>query len=141
MDKKINKKINMKGAVAEMVADVADSSSIKPVASTVEEYYSLILWFLPKLKNFPKEQRHLLADRIEMRLLEILELLTKVTYGAGQAEAIKTVSMHFEQLRCLVMLCKDLKYIPIEQYDHFVTKTVEIERMLGDYKRQNGGIH
>ena len=27
---------------------VADSSSTKPVASVVEEYYSLILWFLPK---------------------------------------------------------------------------------------------
>jgi len=120
---------------------VADSSSTKPVASVVEEYYSLILWFLPKLKNFPKEQRHLLADRIEMRLLETLELLTKATCGSGQAEATKTVSMHFEQLRCLVMLCKDLKYIPIKQYDHFVTKTVEIERMVGNYKRQVGEIH
>ena len=119
---------------------VADSS-IKPGASVVEEYYSLILWFLPKLKNLPKEQRHLLADRIEMRLLETLELLTKATYGAGQVEGIKTVSMHFEQLRCLVMLCKDLKYIPIKQYDHFVTKTVEIERMVGDYKRHIGRIH
>ncbi len=119
---------------------VADSS-IKPAASVVEEYYSLILWFLPKLKNLPKEQRHLLADRIEMRLLETLELLTKATYGAGQVEGIKTVSMHFEQLRCLVMLCKDLKYIPIKQYDHFVTKTVEIERMVGDYKRHIGRIH
>jgi len=119
---------------------VADSS-IKPAALVVEEYYSLILWFLPKLKNLPKEQRHLLADRIEMRLLETLELLTKATYGAGQVEGIKTVSMHFEQLRCLVMLCKDLKYIPIKQYDHFVTKTVEIERMVGDYKRHIGRIH
>ena len=62
---------------------VADSS-IKPAALVVEEYYSLILWFLPKLKNLPKEQRHLLADRIEMRLLETLELLLKQLTELGK---------------------------------------------------------
>ncbi len=36
------------------------------ITPVVEKHYQLILWILPKIANFPKDQRFLLADRIEL---------------------------------------------------------------------------
>ena len=41
-------------------------------APVVEKRYQLILWMLPKLAKFPRDQHFLLADRIERCLLDIL---------------------------------------------------------------------
>ena len=50
------------------------------VPIVVEKHYKLILWLLRKIANFPRDQRYLLADRIEDLVLDILELLVKAVY-------------------------------------------------------------
>src|ERR1035437_3443376 len=47
----------------------------------VEKHYQLILWLLPKMANYPKDQRFLLADRTERILLDILEMLIEAVYA------------------------------------------------------------
>ncbi len=47
---------------------------MQKITPVVEEHYKLILWMLPKIANFPKDQRFLLADRIEKILFfELLQ--------------------------------------------------------------------
>ena len=111
------------------------SEKLKTLAPVLEKHYDLVLWFLPKLTNFPKDQRYVLADRIGALLLDILGLLTEAVYSADRAETLRVVNVRLDQLRYLVRITKDMKYISVTQYDHFAVKTIEIGRMVGGWKR------
>ena len=122
--------------ILKMVADAPGKKEMIPsVAPVLEKHYDLVLWFLPKLANFPKDQRYVLADRIGVLLLDILGLLTEAVYSVDRAEVLKTVNVRLDQLRYFVRVTKDMKYISITQYDHFTIKTIEIGRMVGGWKR------
>ena len=110
-------------------------TKLPSVTPVVEKHYDLVLWFLPKLANFPKDQRYVLADRIGVLLLEILGLLTEAVYSIDRAKVLNTVNVRLDQLRYLVRVTKDMKYISISQYDFFAVKTIEIGRMVGGWKR------
>jgi len=45
------------------------------------------------------------------------------------SEILRIVNVQFEQLRFMARLAKDLKHISIEQYDSFLVRNIEIERM------------
>ena len=121
-------------------AEVANAQEQKEgrvpsVTPVVEKHYDLVMWFMPKLANFPKDQRFVLADRIGVLLLDILGLLTEAVYSHDRASMLGVVNVRLDQLRYLVRITKDMRYISIEQYDHFTVKTVEIGRMVGGWKR------
>jgi hypothetical protein len=43
--------------------------------NSITKIYDLLKWTIPHLAKFPRDQRFLLGDRIEVHLLDILELL------------------------------------------------------------------
>jgi len=105
--------------------------------SVAEEYYNLVLWFFPKLMNFPRDRQTVLADRIEKLLMENLGILTEVACSDDRADGLKAVNVRLEQLRYMVRLAKDMKYISIEEYDYFVKKNVEIGSMVSEFQSVN----
>ena len=46
----------------------------------ITKLYDYLLWLIPKLERFPRSQKFLLADRIEILMLDILELLIEAAY-------------------------------------------------------------
>ena len=118
-------------------AVVPEKKGTNAVSATpvLEKHYDLVLWFLPKLAGFPKDQRYVLADRIGVLLLDILGFLIDAVYNPDRAEILKAVNVRLDQLRYLVRITKDMKYISIRQYDHFTVKIIEIGRMVGGWRR------
>ncbi len=108
---------------------------MRKVTPVVERHYQLILWLLPKIANFPKDQRFLLADRIEIILLDILELLIEAVYSKSKKEILRKANLRLEQLRFMVRIAKDMKYININGYDYFCQKVLEIGRMVGGWQK------
>jgi len=107
-------------------------SGMTPV---VEHHYDLLLWLLPKLANFPKDQRFLLGDRIQRQMLDILEILIEAVYTCDREELLRLANIKLDQLRFLARLTKDMKYISIKRYDYFCQKVLEIGRMVGGWKK------
>lgn len=103
------------------------------ITPVVEKHYKLILWMLPKIANFPKDQRFLLADRIETILLEILELLIEAVYSRDKKDILTKANLKLEQLRFMVRIAKDMKYISVKGYDYFCQSALEIGRMVGGW--------
>ncbi|MBU4251767.1 MAG: diversity-generating retroelement protein Avd [Candidatus Omnitrophica bacterium] len=111
---------------------------MKKITPVVERHYSLILWMLPKISNFPKDQRFLLADRIEIILLDILEMLIEAVYSKRRKEILVKVNLKLDVLRYMMRIAKDMKYININAYDFFCQSVLEIGRMVGGwYKSLN----
>lgn len=107
------------------------------VTPVVTKTYDLILWLLPKLAKFPRDQRFLLGDRIENTLLDCLELLIEATYSKEKAGILKNVNLKLEKLRFLVRISKDMHYVNIQSYEFIAKGVDEIGRMVGGWLKSS----
>ncbi len=106
---------------------------MKTITPVVEKHYQLILWILPKIANFPKDQRFLLADRVERILLDILEMLIEATYAREKKQILIRVNLKLDCLRFMMRIAKDMKYVSLQGYDYFCQLTLEIGKMVGGW--------
>lgn len=106
---------------------------MKKLTPVVEKHYQLILWMLPKMAKFPKDQRFLLADRIERILLDILEMLIEAVYSREKREILIRVNLKLDCLRFMMRIAKDMKYVSLGGYDFFCQSVLEIGRMVGGW--------
>ncbi len=95
--------------------------------------YDLLLWIIPQLEKFPKSQRYLLGDRIETRLLDIMELIIEAIYTKNKTALLKEANLKIEQLRYLIRLVMDLKYLSINRYEHVSKCLNEIGSEIGGW--------
>ena len=110
---------------------------MKTLSPVVEKHYQLILWMLPKIANFPKDQRFLLADRIEGILLDILELLVEAVYSRNKREILIKVNLKLDFLRFMMRITKDMKYINLKSYDFFCQSSIEVGKMVGGWLKSS----
>lgn len=100
-----------------------------------QKTYDLILWLFPAVNKFPKSQRFVLGQRIEDSILEFLRLMIRANASRNKLPILADASVELDQLRILIRLSKDLKFISINQYG-FVSKMInEIGRMLGGWMK------
>lgn len=103
------------------------------VTPVIEKQYQLILWTLPKLANFPKDQKYLLTDRIEKLMLDILELLIEAHYSKEKRNLLIKANLQLDKVRYLIRMAKDMKYINLRAYDYLTDRLLEIGRMMGGW--------
>jgi hypothetical protein len=90
----------------------------------ITKLYDLILWIIPKLQEFPRSQKFLLADRIECILLDILGHLIDAAYTKKKEAPLRTANLSLEKLRYLIRLSKDLKLLNLKSYE-FISKAID----------------
>lgn len=112
---------------------------MRKITPVVEKHYKLILWMLPKIANFPKDQRFLLADRIERILLDILEMLIEAIYSKERRGILIKVNLKLDVLRFMMRVAKDMKYVNVNAYDFFAQSVLEIGRMVGGWLKVANG--
>ena len=76
-----------------------------------------------------------MADRIEVIFLDILELLIEAVYSKERKNVLQKANLRLDQLRFMVRIAKDMKYISLRGYDYFCQSVLEIGRMIGGWKR------
>jgi len=91
------------------------------------------LWLLPRMAEFPKDQRFLLADRIEHTLLDVLERLIEAVYRKDKIPLLRQANLGLEKARFLMRMAKDMKYISLSRHTFFCKSTDEIGRMIGGW--------
>jgi hypothetical protein len=83
----------------------------------ITKLYDFILWMIPKLEKFPRSQKFLLGDRIEMLMLDIPQLLIEAAYSKRKQALLQSANLKLEQMRYLVRLSKDLKLLNLKAYE------------------------
>jgi hypothetical protein len=92
-----------------------------------QKLYDLILYINPIINKFPKEQRFVLGQNIENKLIYILSLIIKINSKHGpRKEYYKTVSIEFDILFVYIRLAHDLNFISTKQYAQISEKTNEV---------------
>ena len=57
----------------------------------ITKLYDLLLWMIPKLEKFPRNQKFLLGERIETLMLDILERLIEAAYSRSKTAPLRAV--------------------------------------------------
>lgn len=102
--------------------------------SIVEEFYGFIKYLLPIINKFPREQKFILGDRMQKQVFHIHELYIEAYYGQKQRkkENLHLVNIKLEQLRYLLRLSYDMRYINNKRYEY-------ISEQLRDIGKKTGG--
>lgn len=63
------------------------------VPQAVQSCHELLLWLIPQLDKFPRTHRFTLGERIEVGLLEVLELLVEAAYTRNKEASLRRANL------------------------------------------------
>jgi hypothetical protein len=105
----------------------------------LEKHRKLIAWLITRLAEFPKDQRFLLADRIQRAMLNIQELLVRAVYKKDRAGLLDEINIQLDVVRLLMRTAQEMKYVNLKRHDYFCRCVNEIGRMVGGWRKAAGG--
>lgn len=108
-----------------------DSSVMQVIPKTVD----FILWLIQKIDKFPRKQKFVLGDRIEILFLDILDLLIEANYSRDKIELLNRANLKLEKGRYLIRIAKDLLFLDIKAYEFSSRSVNEIGKMIGGWRR------
>ncbi|BFT94002.1 MAG: four helix bundle protein [Minisyncoccus archaeiphilus] len=102
-----------------------------------QKSYDLTLRMYPVISRFPKNQRYVLGQRIENILVSMILDIVEINKERGRDRSIKmkVLSDNLDDLKVLVRLAKDLRFISIKKYAIFIEKISEIGKLLGGWQK------
>jgi len=104
-------------------------------ASILTATYELLKFMISIIKNFPRDQKFLIADRMQNMSSDILEIFIEAYYSQAKDKKAKLMQANIllEKLRYYVRLCYELGYYNSIKYGTIMEKLQEIGRMNGGW--------
>jgi hypothetical protein len=99
----------------------------------------LLVYLIPQLNKFPRDQKFVLGDRIENKLLAVQEDCLRAYYSRGQARHLLEANLQLEVAR-LVRLANVLKLFSTHTYGVLAEKMDEVGRMIGGWLKPVSGL-
>ena len=104
----------------------------------ITKVYDFLLYVVPAVSTFPKSQRYMLGERLEMASFDTLEILLEACYSQAKLPLLRQANIKLEKIRYYVRLCKDLKLINLHRYEVISKMINEIGMQLGGWIKQQG---
>lgn len=100
--------------------------------------YDLLLWLIPATQKFPKDQRFVLAKRIQDKAFEFQEEIIAAGLGIEKARHLQEADVRLRQLQVYIRMSVHFKFLTLRQYEHVSNMTVEIGKILGGWRKKAG---
>ena len=107
--------------------------------TAVTKAYDVLLWLINHVGKFPKSHRFVLGDRIESRMLTVLEALVLAAYAREKKAHLQQANGHLQVLRLLVRAGKDLGFTSAKQYEFISRELVDLGRQIGGWAKTQAG--
>lgn len=101
----------------------------------LEAHYRFLLWLVPTVEKFPKSQKFLLGDRIQVTALDVLERLIEATYSRRRQHHLAAANLDIEKLRFFFRLAMDLRFLDLRRHEHAVRTLDEVGRLIGGWAK------
>jgi len=95
--------------------------------------YDLVLWYTQRTERFPRSLRVTLGDRIDNKLLDMLELAVRARYARDPRKLLYALNTELDLLRYLTRLAKDRGAIEVKQYEYVARAIEDIGRQVGGW--------
>jgi len=97
--------------------------------------YDFVRWLIPHTIKFPREQRFVVAARLQSTTLDFMECLYQATDKPNQATALRQADVKLKQLRFYLRLSHDLQLLDGRRYEYACRQIEELGRLLGAWMR------
>ena len=98
-----------------------------------DHWYKTCDWILQACDRMPKQTRFTVSGRIANLALDITALLTEAIYSKVRIPLLQRVNLLLEQLRILLRLSKDRRYISLAQYEYITDALYQCGKMAGGW--------
>jgi len=95
--------------------------------------HDLLIYLIPQLNKFPRDQKFVLGDRIETQVLDVQESCLRAYYSREKRGHLLEANLQLEVTRHLVRLAHGLKLFSTHTYGVLATKLDEVGRMIGGW--------
>jgi len=95
--------------------------------------YDFLLYLIPQLSKYPRDQKFVLGDRIETLTLDILDDFIIAYYSKEKLERLREANLKLEKLRFLIRLSHGLKLLSNHKYGVISAKINEIGGTVGNW--------
>ena len=99
--------------------------------------FDLLAWLLPMSLKFPREQRFVLAGRLQNAAFNFYEDITSAGLGHNTGRSLEQADVELQRLRLYLRLSHQLKLLSIGQYEHAARMIVEIGKLLGGWRKSS----
>ena len=97
--------------------------------------YDLLRWLIPATVKFPREQRFVLAERVQRNALGFHEALMEAALSREPGPILLRADVALAKLRVQMRLCHDLQLLTLKQYEHAARMMDEVGRLLGGWRK------
>ncbi len=99
--------------------------------------HDLLLWLIPQTLKFPREQRFIMAKRVQDAALDLQELLLEAALSGEKRkrQLLAQADITLARLRFHLRLCHELELLGPGQYQHVANMVTEIGRLLGGWRK------
>lgn len=98
--------------------------------------FDLLLWLLPFTQKFPREQRFVLAARVQNAAFDFYEEITAASLSKNKMAHLERADIELQRLRLYLRLCQRLQYFNRGQYEHVFKMVEEIGKLLGGWSKK-----
>ena len=100
----------------------------------LERTYDFVRWLVPVVVQFPRQQRYLLGDRLEVSALELLDLLVEASLSPeDRIAALRKANVRVDRIAWLLRLSHDLTFLGDKRYAHACKLLDEIGVQAGGW--------
>ena len=127
--------VEQEGAEGRRPEQGGAADKARETGAALEAHYRFLLWLIPALSRFPRDQKFLLGDRIQATALDVLERLIEATYSKRREEPLTRVNLGLEKLRYFCRLAHGLRYLDRRRYEHAARSLDETGRRAGAWRK------
>ena len=96
-----------------------------------QKLYDFLLYIYPIIAKFPKHEKFVLQTQIKNCVIDIQRLVIKANKSTTKKSHLYEADVLLEELKMLIRLSHDLRYINPRQYGIVSGKITEIGALLG----------
>lgn len=101
----------------------------------VRDCRELLLWIIPHIDKLPRNRRYTLGEKLEGRLIQVLELLVSAAYAKQKRQFLAQANIDLEVCRHLWRLCYDFRAVSVGSYQHGSKLFFELGAQVGSWQR------
>ena len=93
----------------------------------------MIAYGYTAVRQFPKSERHVLAQEIRTTMWSILRLIITTNHRYYKKTTMQDLDAELDLLRSQIRISMELKFLPFRQYEIWSRHVDEIGRMIGGW--------
>ncbi len=109
------------------------TSEARKTGPSVEAHFQFLLWIIPTIEKFPRDQKFLLGDRIQKVAVDVLEALIEATYKRERRAHLNRANLGLQKLRFFFRLAVELKILDLRRYEFAARKIDDTGRLIGGW--------